>query len=449
VGKMHNKIRIYFGIVAVFMLFILSVSTSVFALGHNNIFDRRDRMNTDVTNALNRARWSFKESDMEQRIRDWRERVNNTSNELMWRWCEGREDIQWMRERHWFFGNLSYENGLVAGKFIRFIFNEQNGNILAYTLKRDEGNITVFDSISLDNFKAKENPNVLYGSNWICRGENIILNAHDNPTAFLKINVIDGNNSLVFDLGNNFSANRTWSENVISINGESIRGKLIIVGPIWWRNNKTCNVSIEEGFINISLSERFSVFFMVNPIRGFGVGISNEFQDHIEDAISKCRVGARIYVQSANRTQNRTHSMLYSDINLRCRADKGRIEVNVSSEEEGGQTIVIDIDNETFNVININKIQVRYDGELIDKASNYSDILNPDDDNGKPEYLIVVGSDGIQILVSIPSFSEHVILISEIGASAGTEVGAPGFEFVLVFLAIIFILFIKRRRETL
>jgi hypothetical protein len=424
------------------------MSASVYATGHN-FYDRRPRMKDDVTNAIYRARWSFRDDEIDQRVRDWTTRVNNSSDEFMWRWCEGKEDFQWMRERHWFFGNLSYENGLVAGKFIRFIYNELNGNILAYTLKRDEGNITVFDSIKPDDFKAKESPEVLYGSHFISEGEKVTINAYDSPTAFLKINVIEGSNNLVFDLGSNFSANKTKSKNVISIVGESIRGNLIIVGPMWWRSNKTCNVSIDEGFVNISLSERFSVFFMTNPIRGFGIGISDERETLIEDAISNCRIGARVFVQFRNRTHNRTQSMLYSDMQLHCRANKGKIEINVSSAEEGGQTIVIDVDNETFNVININKIQVRYDGELIDMASNYSDVLNPDDDDGKAEYLIVIGSDGIQILVSIPSFSEHVILISETSGAVDSEEGTPGFEFIAVFMAIVCILYINRKKEIL
>lgn len=445
---MHDKRCISFVLVAVFMLLIITLSNTVCAPGHS-YYDRRYRMRDDITDAFHRVRWSFNDNEIEQKIREWKERVNNSSDEFMWRWCEGREDFRWMRERHWFFGNLSYENGLVAGKFIRFLYNEQNGDILAYTLKRDEGNITVFDSIKLDNFEAEENPEVLYGSHFISKGENIIINAYDNPTALLKINVIEGSNYLVFDLGSNFSANKTRSKNVISIAGESIRGKLIIVGPMWWRSNKTCNVSLDEGFVNISLSERFSVFFMANPIRGFGIGISDEREDLIEDAISNCRLGARVFVQFRNRTHNRTHSMLYCDMDLHCKADKGRIEVNVSSDEEGGQTIVIDVDNETFNIIDINRIKVRYDGEPIDMASNYSDVLNPDDDDGKAEYLIVVGSDGIQILVSIPSFSEHVILITETSAAAGTEDGTPGFEFVIVLFAICIIFFIKRRKEIL
>lgn len=444
---MHNKLRILFVIVAVFMILAITTSISAYTSRHRDIHDGRRWMSNDVTDAFYRTRWSYKDSNLEGNIRYWKEKVNKTSEDLIWKWCEGREEIQWMRERHWFFGNLSYENGLAAGKFVRFMFNESNGDILAYTLKRDEGNISVFDSITLDSFIPKEDPVVLYGAHWLCRGENITLDAYDNPTAFFKASVNQGDNRLVFDLGSNFSANRTRSENVVTIEGDLIRGKLIVFGPMWWRNNKTSNITIEEGFVNVSLTERFSVLFTASTMSGFGVGISDEFEDRIEDAISKCRIGARIFVQMNNRTHNGTHCMAYSDIDLHCKADRGIIEVNVSSEEEGGQTIVIDVDNETFNIININRIQVKYDGEIIGIASNYSDILNPDDDDGKAEYLVVVGSDGIQILVSIPSFSEHIILITEITEAAGSVGDAPGFEFIIILLAIVLLLFIKRKKE--
>ena len=103
---MHKKLHISFVLVIVFMMLVITTSISINALGYN----RRIRMNYDVTNAFHRARWSFEESEMEERIRDWKERVNMTSEGLSRRWCEGWEDVHWMRERYRFFGNLSYEN---------------------------------------------------------------------------------------------------------------------------------------------------------------------------------------------------------------------------------------------------------------------------------------------------------------------------------------------------
>jgi len=55
------------------------------------------------------------------------------------------------------------------------------------------------------------------------------------------------------------------------------------------------------------------------------------------------------------------------------------------------------------------EILVKYDGESIDMADDITDILDPNDDGSHPEYLIVIGSDGAQLLVSIPHFSEHSI----------------------------------------
>jgi len=208
--------------------------------------------------------------------------------------------------------------------------------------------------------------------------------------------------------------------------------------------NNSCNVTIDEGFVNISLAERSSVFFMAFPARGFGVGISEECQNKIEEAISKSWVCARISIQMRNQTQNKTDIMAYCEMNIYCGAAKGKIEVNISSDETGGKTIVIDADNETFNVININNIRVKYDGEIIGMASNYSDVLNPDDDNGTAEYLIIIGSDGIQVLVSIPSFSDHVISITEIGSAVGTVQQTPGFTAMITLLAVVFLIFIGK-----
>jgi hypothetical protein len=42
-------------------------------------------------------------------------------------------------------------------------------------------------------------------------------------------------------------------------------------------------------------------------------------------------------------------------------------------------------------------------------ADDINDVLDPNNDGSHPEYLIVLGSNGTQLLVSIPHFSEHSI----------------------------------------
>ena len=49
-------------------------------------------------------------------------------------------------------------------------------------------------------------------------------------------------------------------------------------------------------------------------------------------------------------------------------------------------------------------------------AADLTDILDPDDDGGQPEYWVVRDADGIQLMVSVPHWSVHAITVSSFGA---------------------------------
>ncbi len=66
------------------------------------------------------------------------------------------------------------------------------------------------------------------------------------------------------------------------------------------------------------------------------------------------------------------------------------------------------VDNRILPVARVGEISVLLDGKEIPLADDYSDVLNPD----REKYLVLVGAKGIQILVSIPSFSTHTITIT-------------------------------------
>jgi hypothetical protein len=87
------------------------------------------------------------------------------------------------------------------------------------------------------------------------------------------------------------------------------------------------------------------------------------------------------------------------------------------------------------------KVTILYDGEPIELADNYDDIMNPDDDDGAAEYLAVVGADGVEVLVSIPHFSPHSITII---SGEQKPVSQPGFGFSL---AVMLVYSIYRRRD--
>ena len=87
-----------------------------------------------------------------------------------------------------------------------------------------------------------------------------------------------------------------------------------------------------------------------------------------------------------------------------------RVVIQVNSEMFEGQTIVINLDYESLQLSELNELLVLYDGQEISLASDFSDILNPNDED-VAEYLVLMGTEGYQVLVSIPKFSIHTIEI--------------------------------------
>jgi hypothetical protein len=69
----------------------------------------------------------------------------------------------------------------------------------------------------------------------------------------------------------------------------------------------------------------------------------------------------------------------------------------------------------------------------IQRAKDYGDIIDPMDES-EPEYLILEGVGGKQILVSVPSFSEHIITVQ---AKGETAVGLGLIAAVLLGLVIV------------
>ncbi|MFC1803592.1 hypothetical protein ACFL0D_06465 [Thermoproteota archaeon] len=99
-----------------------------------------------------------------------------------------------------------------------------------------------------------------------------------------------------------------------------------------------------------------------------------------------------------------------------------KIEIEISSDVDKGKTFVVKIDEDVLDFSDASEIYVFFDGERISLADNYEDILNPNDDSGLSEYLVVQGSGGVQVLVSIAGFSTHTITITT---------SVPSFEIIV------------------
>lgn len=85
--------------------------------------------------------------------------------------------------------------------------------------------------------------------------------------------------------------------------------------------------------------------------------------------------------------------------------------VKVTSDVPKGRTILINLEKDTMAISKSEELLALYDGEEILMADDYADVLNPYDENA-PEYLVLMGAERIQVLVSIPHFSSHTITVT-------------------------------------
>jgi len=143
--------------------------------------------------------------------------------------------------------------------------------------------------------------------------------------------------------------------------------------------------------------------------------VSNLLQE--ATAIEVGNVGASVTVKGSsddNGEGSVSYSHTYSHgIDVETVPSIGKVTVKVSSEISTGKTIVINIDDQILLLSDLREILVLYDGSEIDLADDYADVLNPNNEN-VPEYLVLVGSAGMQVLVSIPHFSTHTIEVEKL-----------------------------------
>lgn len=148
----------------------------------------------------------------------------------------------------------------------------------------------------------------------------------------------------------------------------------------------------------------------------------DESKEAIDTGIKDDNVGGEITVyHMEDESDYKKVFVIYTDLTITpINITEGNISLLVDGDENiGGRTIVINVEEEFFDLEN--DTIVEYDEKIISMADDLADILDPNDDGSNPEYLITVGANGIQILVSIPHFSEHMISIYSLPIEEITE----------------------------
>lgn len=170
--------------------------------------------------------------------------------------------------------------------------------------------------------------------------------------------------------------------------------------------------------------------------------LNNRARMQVEEAIAQGKVSAEVHV-GPNTTEPVAVEM--GQVRVKdawIRADgESRAGMTIEAPDDApGTTVTLSLDESKLGNVSVteagDKLAVKFDNQTIPMADDLDDVLNPEDDNGSAEYLLLVGSDKVEILVSVPHFSPHTVEVYETQSSEATTNGAPGFTAVAMVAAV-------------
>jgi len=175
------------------------------------------------------------------------------------------------------------------------------------------------------------------------------------------------------------------------------------------------------------------------------LGISSEGKSQLlENAILNDKIALYLNIQSIGGAVESSKELEQGvDTDFEVTAGE-KVEITITSADENGKTIIVNVDNTTIPTSSASGIMVLYDGASIQLANNYGDVLNPSDES-TPEYLVVLGETGAQVLVSIPEFSTHTIVITNALPNSMLTYIAVGGVLAVVLLVVGWRLLLRRK----
>ena len=202
------------------------------------------------------------------------------------------------------------------------------------------------------------------------------------------------------------------------------------------RRRPSSSIEIAKVIANESTKLDF-ILENVTDVVGKPVDIFNNSE--FVEAIKNGSVGGEIIIWQDKTKVFEHEIIIYDSVTIpNLEVEKGNISIIVSGDESSSaKTIAIATDLDVFDITK--DFIVEYDSKEIKMADNLVDALNPNNDGIHAEYLITIGTDGIEILISIPHFSEHEITISNLQPEGLVEElveSAGGVNAVILYISI-------------
>ncbi len=162
--------------------------------------------------------------------------------------------------------------------------------------------------------------------------------------------------------------------------------------------------SVSGNIIHVTINNGRSTFITKS--------INDQFEDRVVEGIAENKIGNVINIEAEN-SQDITTFGVDTTIN---KVIQNTVSINVSSEITEGRVMALRVSKDVLTNLNL---RILVDGDEIKPAIDIDDLFKID----KLAYLIVIGQD-VEVLVSIPKFSEHEVIITS-AAPATTVTATP------------------------
>ena len=340
-------------------------------------------------------------------------------------------------EKAHMFGMFTYDSaiGAVTGRFVDFTIS-QDGKISNYAVERSNSSITIFSSVYLENFTPSGTPKV-NGAMFQYVGDEAMITAHNNPAAVLHFTVQNTGNTVVYVLASGFTATKLPKSYNVKISGNGITGYII---------NGNSSISIDNNTVTVTLNSASQSLFRVIPVDG-PVGQRN--QDKIMEKIEEGKVIGEVSVSAYGGEKSSDMMQYQRQVQMQIQnAQKNMLQIKVSAQYQEGKCVIINVDKETMNASANQHIVVKMDGQKMEKA-DIDTVLNAHDSKGR--YNVTEGSNGYQICVYIPHFSDHTLTVETESTSNEESQQTPGFTagaLVIGSIGALGIMAILRKRRT-
>lgn len=308
------------------------------------------------------------------------------------------------------------QGNFACGNFTTFSF-KRSGVINSFAVR---GNL-LFDSVEISDFEYLDEQ-ITETTAFYQDIESQIL-IQDSPTGIFQVRAF-ANKTVTFNLAQGVKASpeknvSSGLENAtpIKVTADNFDGYMVFFrNPCAENPDRPINgteATISGNKITVNLVPDSVVMFRASPVQpsltqtGYRYSYDHAHMNRVLNReIATGRFGAEITFRENSDKVSITN---YAPVNLKVRdRDRDLIVLFIESELSDGRVVNINVDNETINLTDPERLRIRYDGEVAEETSNIDDLF---ENLSRPLCYKLEENETASIVVYVPNISENEIII--------------------------------------